>query len=366
MNRALLVLTGAALVVLLLELGQAGHAPAAAALAAVYAATVTVGYRWVQGRSRAAAAGYFAVAIPLGYLLFGVAGASTGATLLLLVLVMQAVLLLPWPWAAALTAVLPLVHVGMSWSDGIRSGVGTLVAAVFTLVLTTLHVREQRARSELAEVNAQLRRYAAQAEELAATRERNRVARDIHDGLGHHLPVVQMQLQAARAVLDSDRDRAATLLEKAQRQSLEALADVRRSVGSLREPRPERALPAALDILAAESTEAGVPTVVEVRGTRRDLPAETEESLFRVAQEGLTNVRKHAGARSARVLLDYGSTGTVRVEVRDDGRGVPAAADRPPGYGLAGLRERVTGLGGRLTVDSPPGAGLALSAELPG
>jgi signal transduction histidine kinase len=282
------------------------------------------------------------------------------------VLVIQAVLLLPLPWAAAVTAAVPLVHVGMSWSDGVRSGIGTFVAAVFTLVLTTLHEREQRARAELAEVNAQLRRYAEQAEELAATRERNRVARDIHDGLGHHLTVVQMQLQAVAAVLDTDRARAVDLLAKAQRQSQEALADVRRSVTALREPRNQGALPDVLRTLATESTEAGVTTVVEVRGERRDLPAETEESLYRVAQEGLTNVRKHARAGSARVVLDYGNIRTVRVEVRDDGRGAPGFLHRPSGYGLTGLRERVTSLGGRLTVDSTPGNGLALSAELPG
>lgn len=366
MNRALSVLTGAALVVLLLGLQQAEHVPATVVLGVVLAGTVTLGFSWVQRRSRAVAAGYFAVALALGYVLFGVAGGSTGVLLMLVVLVIQAVLLLPLPWAAVVTALVPLVHVGMSWSDGLRNGADTLVAAVFAAVLTTLHVREQRARAELAEVNAQLRRYAAQAEELATTRERNRMARDIHDGLGHHLTVVQMQLQAAGAVLDTDRARAVDLLEKAQRQSREALADVRRSVATLREPRAGAALPDALHTLATESTEAGVATAVEVLGPERDLPSETEESLYRVAQEGLTNVRKHARAASARVVLDYGSAGTVRVEVRDDGQGAPGRQDGPSGYGLTGLRERVTGLGGRLSVDSAPGKGLALSAELPG
>jgi signal transduction histidine kinase len=120
--------------------------------------------------------------------------------------------------------------------------------------------------------------------------------------------------------------------------------------------------------LADESSEAGVPTAVEVRGSRRELQTELEESLYRVAQEGLTNVRKHAGAGSARVLLDYGDADSVRLEVRDDGRGSAAGngASSSAGFGLIGLRERVSSLGGTLNVESVAGSGLTLSVELPG
>jgi signal transduction histidine kinase len=110
---------------------------------------------------------------------------------------------------------------------------------------------------------------------------------------------------------------------------------------------------------------------VEVHGSRRELAAELEESLYRVAQEGLTNVRKHAAAGSARVLLDYGAAGSVRLEVRDDGSGSAAgngapSPSSPAGFGLIGLRERVSGLGGTLRVESVAGSGLTLSVELPG
>jgi signal transduction histidine kinase len=302
------------------------------------------------------------VQLPLGYLLFGAAGAGVGATLLLMVLVSQSVLLLPLPGAVAVTAVLPLVHIGMSWGDGLRNGLGTLAAAAFTAVVTELLRREQRARAELADANLRLRGYAAQAEELATTQERNRLARDIHDGLGHHLTVVQMQVQAARAVLSSDPVKADAVLAKAQQQSTEALAEVRRSVATLREPRTQPPLGEALKVLAEDTSAAGVPTELEIVGIVRPLGHDAEDSLFRAAQEGLTNVRKHAEAGRARLVLDYRADGTVRLAVCDDGRGVTASGD---GFGLLGLRERAARLGGSLDVESAPDRGTTLRMVVP-
>ena len=363
MNRALVSLVCGALLVLFVGLGQARDPAIAAVLGVVFAAAA-VAFQLYPRRGKRLVAVYFPIQLLLGYVVFGAAGGDVGSQLLLLVLVIQAALLLPFPLAVLVTLVIPLAHVGMSWTAGLREGISTFVAALFALVLTLLHVRERRARTEVAEANEQLRRYAAEVAELSATKERNRVARDIHDGLGHHLTVVQMQLQAARAVLGTDPERAAALLEKAQHQSTEALADVRRSVAALREPRAADPLPDALRRLASESSSAGVATDVEVLGSRRDLQPELEESLYRVAQEGLTNVRKHSGAGSARVLLDYGTPDSVRLEVRDDGRGTEASNGN--GFGLMGLRERVESFGGRLTVDSAAGAGLTLRVELPG
>ncbi|OKI29099.1 two-component sensor histidine kinase [Saccharothrix sp. CB00851] len=327
-----------------------------------YGALAVFGFPFVQRRSRAFAAAYVLVQLPLGFVLFALSGAAVGAVLLLVVLVAQGVLLLPLPAAAAVAAVIPLIHVEMEWPDGLREGLGTLAVTGFTVVITELLVREQRARAELAVANERLRGYAAQAEQLAITQERNRVARDIHDGLGHHLTVVQMLLQAARAVIGTaEPDRLDAMLAKAQDQSKQALAEVRRSVAALREPRPEP-LVDAVRALASEVTEAGVPTDVEVRGAARACRAEVEESLFRAAQEGLTNVRKHAEATAATVVLDYGPD-LVRLEVRDDGRGL--GGDPGGGFGLVGLEERVAGLGGRVSVDSAAGRGVTLTVEVP-
>jgi signal transduction histidine kinase len=175
-----------------------------------------------------------------------------------------------------------------------------------------------------------------------------------------------MQLQAARAMLDSDAARAEGLLAKAQDQAEAALAEVRSSVSALREPRTSRPLPEGLQTLAAESPTLGVRVAVEVIGTARSLPAEVNETLYRAAQEGLTNVRKHAAATHAWVVVDYCDAATVALEVRDDGTGADADAGATLGYGLRGLRERAAGLGGRLTVDSAPDSGLTLRVEVPG
>lgn len=295
--------------------------------------------------------------------MYSLSGAAVGASLLLVVLVVQSVLLLPLPVAAVVAAVIPLVHLGMDWQDGLREGLGTLAVTTFTLIVTELLVREQKARLALAEANARLRGYTAQAEQLAAIQERNRLARDIHDGVGHHLTVVQMQLEAARAVLrTAEPERLDAMLATAQEQSGQALAEVRRSVAALREERPP--LEHALRTLAAEATDAGVPTELEIRGRVRPLRAEVEESLFRAAQEGLTNVRKHAEAKSTTVVLDYRADDRVRLEVHDDGRGLPDAAG-DGGFGLTGLRERMANLGGRMSLEPTGAAGLTLTVEVP-
>ena len=258
----------------------------------------------------------------------------------------------------------PFVHARMgSWQEALREGVGLFASVVFAAVITELLQREQQPRRELATAHEQLRDYAAQAERLATAQERNRVARDIHDGLGHSLTVVQMQVKAARAVLPADPAKADDVLAKAQQQSEEALGAVRRSVRALREPRSTGPLPEALRVLAEESTAAGVPTRLDVSGTERPLPDEAREALYRAAQEGLTNVRKHARADHADLLLDYGES-AVRVEVRDDGVGT--GDDGSPGFGLVGLRERAAHLGGRLRVESAPGTGCTLTMEVPG
>jgi signal transduction histidine kinase len=112
------------------------------------------------------------------------------------------------------------------------------------------------------------------------------------------------------------------------------------------------------------AAEAGVPTELEVRGAAREMRVEVEESLFRAAQEGLTNVRKHAEATTATVVLDYGREDLVRLEVRDDGRGMNGNEDG--GFGLVGLRERMAGIGGQVSVDTTAGRGLTLTVEVPG
>jgi signal transduction histidine kinase len=362
-NRALALLTGGAFLTLVLGALGSGDAVPAIPLGAVFALLGTVGFAWVRARDRLGwAIAYVAVQLPLAVAVFA-NDPGVGSTLLLVALVSQCVLLLPLPGTALVIAIVPFVHAGMAWGDALREGFGLLASVLFGAVVTELLRREQRARGELAEAHEQLRDYAAQAERLATAQERNRVARDIHDGLGHSLTVVQMQVKAARAVLPTDSAAADAVLGKAQQQAESALAEVRRSVGALREPRSTPPLREALHALAEENSAAGVPTRLAVSGAERPLPDEAREVLYRAAQEGLTNVRKHACATRADLVLEYADA-AVRVEVRDDGRGT--ADGGAPGFGLLGLRERAAHLGGRLHVESAPGQGCTLSMEVPG
>jgi signal transduction histidine kinase len=368
-NLALAVLAGTGYVTLLFELPRLTYPVEAAVLGAVYVVAAVLAFRWIdaQGarRRRIAAAAYIPVLFVLAYLVYGAGEAGFGATLLVMVLVSQSMLLLPLPAAALVVVLLPFFHLGMTLVDGLANGLPLFGAAVFTAVVTELLRRERRARSDLAVAHERLREYAAQAEELATIQERNRLARDIHDGLGHHLTVVQMQIQAARAVLGADPEKSDAVLAQAQQQATEALAEVRRSVAALREVRTRMPLSEALKELTEETSAAGVPTGLEIDGTVRALPPEVEEALYRTAQEGLTNVRKHAAAGSAGVVLDYADPTTVRLEVRDDGRGLPGDVTET-GFGLLGLTERAVRLGGRLDISSVPGQGTTLLVEVPG
>jgi signal transduction histidine kinase len=306
-------------------------------------------------------AGYFAVQLLLGALIFG--ASVLGGTFLLLVIVGQSVRVLP-PWVTLLIgAPLPLLHLGMDWPDALREGGTFLVALIFLVGFSQAMTNAERARAELDEANRQLRDYAAQSEELATARERNRIAREIHDGLGHYLTTIHMQIQAARGILATDRPRADQTLAKAQQLSQEALGDVRRSVSALRTvPADRLSLPAALAELADAARAAGLPTTINILGAERPLDLLEEHALYRAAQEGLTNARKHAQAASATLTLDFGDARLVRLTVADDGRGTSSTDG---GFGLLGLRERVQLVGGSLTLRTAPGAGLALIVEVP-
>jgi len=222
--------------------------------------------------------------------------------------------------------------------------------------------REVTLRKELETANQKLRAFAEQAGELATTQERNRLAREIHDGVGHYLTVVKTQLDAAAALIPIHPERARDTVTSAAKLTAEALDDVRRSVGSLRSEAGRPPLTTALADLARYGEPA---PAVSVAGTPRPLPSAIEHALFRAAQEGLTNTRKHAGAQTCSVLLDFRAPGRVALEVADDGRGRSTASDERTGFGLTGLRERIELLGGRVESGNRPEGGFRLRVEVP-
>ena len=238
----------------------------------------------------------------------------------------------------------------------------TIAFTIVTKQALNARDREEKLRQDLEAANQLLRDHAAQTEDLATTRERNRLAREIHDGLGHYLTVVKTQLDAAAALLPADPARARASVVKAAHLAAEALDDVRRSVGSLRTDAARPPLPEALRIL---TQEAGLPVTVRQEGETRVLPPNIEHALFRSAQEGLTNIRKHAAASSAEVALDFRSPGSVTLSVTDNGKGTNHSQASPTGFGLLGIRERIEVLGGRVITGNRPAGGFALTIEVP-
>jgi signal transduction histidine kinase len=228
-------------------------------------------------------------------------------------------------------------------------------------------VRQSRERQRLLEQLEATRAELAAAERHAGMlEERQRLARDIHDTLSQGFASVVLLLEAATESLASGRPVDQTI-DQALRSARDNLAESRRVVWALR-PRPlaERSLAEALEELAGRlAEEIGLRAETTVTGTGRPLGAEQETALLRIAQEALANVRKHAAASRVTVTLSY-LDDVVMLDVADDGAGFdPATMAVTAGLGLAAMRERVTQLGGHLTIESAPGEGTTIAAELP-
>lgn len=284
-----------------------------------------------------------------------------------------AVLELSWVWATLVTIELYAAVVAALWlSYGSSTALASIptygIAFVFVVVfsLVTRQAREARERAEqlsqeLAGANEQLRLHAQEAGELATARERNRIAREIHDGIGHYLTTINVQLEAAHAVQASQPAQAAAAVEKAARLSREALEEVRRSVGTLRADATRPPLPEALRALAANL---GLNATVRVHGDLRRLPPVIEHALYRTAQEGLTNVSKHAAATHTDVMLDLSHEDHLRLSIIDDGRGANLGV-HGSGHGLRGMRERLELLGGSVRFGNRTPGGFELNIQLP-
>lgn len=300
------------------------------------------------------------------------------AWIILLPLVGQTLTILPpaGTWIVALLGLAvflrPVVLLG-GWGEVPAAAAAFVVSCLFVAAFVQLALDAERARAasarlagELAEARRRIAEYAVEATELATAKERTRLAREIHDSVGHCLTVANVQIEAARTLLDADRGRAAAALDKAQKMTREGLADIRRSVTALRaSPLDGRSLADAVRELAGAGNESGVPATFETRGEERSLPPPAELTLYRAAQEALTNVEKHSRAGKAEVVLDYRDAARVRLTVADDGVGCDGR-EEAEGFGLLGLRERLRLVDGSLGVESAPGRGTTLSVEVPG
>jgi signal transduction histidine kinase len=253
---------------------------------------------------------------------------------------------------------------------------GWIISAGFGVVASRvwrLHLREVEQRAEEAE------RTRDEVARRRAVEERLRIARELHDSLTHNISVICVQSGVAVHLARKRGEEVSPALLAIQEASADAARELRTTLGVLRSDEDgDSSGLGHLDRLAARARTAGLPVTVNVTGAKRALPPEVDQAAYRIVQEALTNVSRHAGPASAWVHLCYASD-SLQIQVDDDGVGLSTAkstangnghnpgdgADSGRGLGLMGMRERVTALGGRLHAGPRDGGGFQVRAEIP-
>jgi signal transduction histidine kinase len=248
----------------------------------------------------------------------------------------------------------------------------TLITGFFSYNGIKLTEQHELRRKLVADLEAALEENAGlhvqlltQAREAGRLDERQRLARDIHDTLAQGLTGIVTQLEAARRA-GARRERWEDHVDRARTLARASLSEARRSVQALGpEPLEGSRLPEAIAGLAADWSEtSGVPLAFETTGDPRPLVAELEVTLYRVAQEALTNVARHAAASKVGVTLSYVDD-MVLLDVRDDGIGFVPGGPRTRGFGLSAMGQRLRRVAGELEIESTPGEGTAVNARVP-
>jgi signal transduction histidine kinase len=309
---------------------------------------------------------------------FGLAGAWQLVVVLFLPLV-----LIGWQYdfhmvlrfavgTALLDAGLTILAIGWGNRAGIHSFlsiifVRTVLYIVVGYMITRLMMAQRQQRQALAQANAQLTHYATTLEQLSTSRERNRLARELHDTLAHTLSGVTVQLEAVRASLDSDPATAQTLLDQSLTTTRTGLTETRRALQALRaSPLDDLGLALAVRNLA-ESLATRISLTLDLRVPAHldDLSLAIEQCVYRVAQEALANVDRHANASHLTVQLDKENQ-HLTLTIADDGCGFSLneiSADQQ--FGLKGMKERAEMIGGNFEVESQPGEGTTIRLTVP-
>ncbi|MGH1393839.1 MAG: sensor histidine kinase [Trichormus sp.] len=238
------------------------------------------------------------------------------------------------------------------------------LSLVFVLILMNTVLSERESREELAVANEKLRQYALRIENQAALEERNRIAREIHDSLGHSLTALNLQLETALKLYQANPDKAYAFLARSKELGSKALQDVRQSVSTMRShPLQGKSLAEAIDILAEEFQRSNNIVLNRHIHLEYQLSHEVNTSIYRIIQESLTNISKHA--RATEVNLDVTlNRGSLCINIQDNGRGFDLEQNTT-GFGLQSMRDRTLSLGGKFNINSAFGCGCQITVDIP-
>ncbi len=236
-------------------------------------------------------------------------------------------------------------------------------------VITELMKNQRKRQKELSDANKKLQKQAHYARELSATRERNRLAHELHDVLAHTLSSLAVQLEAIKATIPTDSERSLELLEKALQNTRSGLQETRRTVRNLRaEPLEELGFQQAVyNLLEDAERRGGFKIAVQYDPILDVIDYTNEQSVYRIVQEALENIIQHAEASQVTVSFKRMESKSIFITIEDDGRGFdPAKTDDTKHFGIATMRERASSIGATYAIDSTPGAGTRIILEIPG
>lgn len=238
------------------------------------------------------------------------------------------------------------------------------LSLVFVLLLMNTVISERQSREELAIANEKLLQYAHRIENQATLEERNRIAREIHDSLGHSLTALNLQLETALKLWQSNPSKAQTFLARAKELGSKALQDVRHSVSAMRShPLQGQSLEQAISVLAEDFYRSkGVQPICEINFDY-PLPTEIKTAIYRIIQESLTNISKYAAATEIKLELTT-TINSLRLRIQDNGRGFDLNQNTT-GFGLQSMRDRTLAIGGKFNIKSAPGSGCEITVNIP-
>jgi signal transduction histidine kinase len=238
------------------------------------------------------------------------------------------------------------------------------LSLIFIVLLMNTVISERQSREKLAIANEKLRQYALKIEHQATLEERNRIAREIHDSLGHSLTALNVQLETALKLWESHPAKAQGFLARAKELGSKSLNDVRQSVSTIRDhPLQGKTLEEVIGILLQDFHRSHAITAISHINLEYALPSDVMISIYRIIQESLTNIYKYAKASEVKIELTTNKRG-LRLIIADNGQGFDVS-ENTTGFGLQSMRDRTLALGGEFHIHSHDGAGCEIIVDIP-